>query len=89
MLTTELVTLRPNEPKLLVKEINLLGVKRTCSGVKNKKNVQFWKWGLPNMSTFLQVTSVLAARETDLAVFRRIFCCLLGFLTSGIWQPKL
>ena len=39
------------------------------------------------MSTFLQVTSVFATRENDLAFLRRTFCCLLGFLTSGMGQP--
>ena len=41
------------------------------------------------MSTFLQIISVFATKENALAIFCRNFCCLLGSLTSGIWQPYL
>ena len=40
------------------------------------------------MSTFIQVRLVFATRETNLVFFCRIFCCLLGFLISGIWHPS-
>ena len=35
--TSELVFQGSNKPKLLVNELILLGIKRTCKGVKNKK----------------------------------------------------
>ena len=54
--------------------------------LNSRNDAAYWA-KVPGLSgTFLQVTSVLATRENDWAIFCRIFCSLLGSLTSGVGQ---